>query len=167
MSGLINLIKGLFSGIFGFLSGLLGLKKKDASLQAASEQSSPQPKKSSNGFYLEVDDAKGTGNSPTPGKPPETAAASATAGKSEKKPSKRAAQLAAAKAESGAAKPAEPAKAPEPVAVAKALNMPQPTVTTFATDYLLTNSSNGRRRPGANMASYLDMARKVRVPNQG
>ncbi|WP_421657885.1 hypothetical protein [Leptothermofonsia sp. ETS-13] len=167
MSGLINFIKGLFSGIFGFLGGLFGLKKKDTSLKAAGEQSSSKPNKSSNGFYLELDDAKGSGSSSATSKPAESVADSATAGKSEKKPSKRAAQLAAAKAESGATKPAEPMKASEPVAVAKGLNLPQPTVTTFATDYLLTNSSNGRRRPGANMASYLDMARKVRVPNQG
>lgn len=36
--------------------------------------------------------------------------------------------------------------------------------TTFAPTYLMPKSSNGRRRPGANMNSFLDMAGKVKVP---
>jgi hypothetical protein len=38
------------------------------------------------------------------------------------------------------------------------------TETTFAPKYLIPKSSNGRRRPGANMSSFLDMAGKVKVP---
>ena len=41
-----------------------------------------------------------------------------------------------------------------------------PTETTFAPKYLSPSatSSNGRRRPGANMTSFLDMARQVKTP---
>ncbi|PPS45056.1 hypothetical protein [Chroococcidiopsis sp. TS-821] len=45
------------------------------------------------------------------------------------------------------------------------INKPQ-TETTFAPKYLnpTTASSNGRRRPGPNMNSFLDMARQVKTP---
>lgn len=164
MSGLINLIKSLFSGIFGFLGGLLGSKKKGADSDTASGQ--PKPQKSSNGFYVELEDAKGANSSSAPSQSAEPTAASAPAAKGEKKSSKRAEKLAAAKAEAGTNNnSAEPAKAPQPAAVTKVLNLPQPTVTNFSTDYLLPASTNGRRRPGANMASYLDMARNVKASN--
>ncbi|WP_193198527.1 hypothetical protein [Nostoc sp. MG11] len=44
----------------------------------------------------------------------------------------------------------------------------QPTETTFAPKYLAPSvtSSNGRRRPGANMSAYLEMARQVKTPQQ-
>jgi hypothetical protein len=38
--------------------------------------------------------------------------------------------------------------------------------TTFAPEYLTPTNSNGRRRPGANMTSFLDMAREVKAPNR-
>ncbi|MGA7938222.1 MAG: hypothetical protein WCA35_32025 [Kovacikia sp.] len=143
MSGLINFVKGLFSGIFGFLGGILGSKKKS---EAASEnQSKPAKPKKSNGYFLELDDAKGIGSSSN--------GAAAPVAESAKQPAP-----VAAKAES------KPAQQPAPVAVAKALNLPEPKVATFATDYLLTSGSNGRRRPGANMASYLNLARQVKTP---
>ena len=42
----------------------------------------------------------------------------------------------------------------------------EPKETTFAPKYLAPSatSSNGRRRPGANMSAYLDMARQVKKP---
>jgi hypothetical protein len=163
MSGLINFVKSLFSGVFGFLGGLLGSKKENKALSEGSSEAQSKPKakpKKSNGYFLELDDAKGTGSSSNgavakaaePAKKPEPVAVKAES-KSAKKP-----EPVAAKAES------KPAKKPEPVAAAKALNLPEPKVTNFATDYLLPNSSNGRRRPGANMASYLDLARQVKTP---
>ena len=36
--------------------------------------------------------------------------------------------------------------------------------TTFAPKHLAPTSTNGRRRPGANMSSFLDMARQVKTP---
>lgn len=47
-----------------------------------------------------------------------------------------------------------------PAVAAKA----QPTETTFAPKYLIPTSTNGRRRPGANMNSFLEMARQVKTP---
>ncbi|WP_343217859.1 hypothetical protein [Halotia branconii] len=43
----------------------------------------------------------------------------------------------------------------------------QPKETTFAPKYLAPSAtnSNGRRRPGANMSAYLDMARQVKTPS--
>lgn len=35
---------------------------------------------------------------------------------------------------------------------------------TFAPNYLMPSASNTRRRPGANMSSFLDMARQVKTP---
>ena len=78
-----------------------------------------------------------------------------------------------------AAKPAvAPAAKAEPAKVAKASVKAQPakaikaepakpvvpTETTFAPKYLIPSSSNDRRRPGANMNTYMDMARQVKVP---
>lgn len=36
---------------------------------------------------------------------------------------------------------------------------------TFAPNYLMPSASNSRRRPGANMNSFLDMARQVKTPS--
>ncbi|WP_232317163.1 hypothetical protein, partial [Anabaena sp. CA = ATCC 33047] len=56
-----------------------------------------------------------------------------------------------------------PAPAPAPAASTKTT---APTETTFAPKYLAPSASisNGRRRPGANMSSYLDMASQVKTP---
>ncbi len=54
--------------------------------------------------------------------------------------------------------PVQPAKAE----AAKKVIKEQPAETTFAPKYLLPNNSNGRRRPGANMNPFLDMARQVK-----
>ncbi|KRH95757.1 hypothetical protein GSN00_11445 [Cylindrospermopsis raciborskii CHAB3438] len=37
--------------------------------------------------------------------------------------------------------------------------------TTFAPQYLLTLTSRARRRPGANMSGFMDMAREAKVPS--
>ncbi|MUL37727.1 hypothetical protein [Gloeocapsopsis dulcis] len=53
---------------------------------------------------------------------------------------------------------------PAKPAASSKINKPQ-TETTFAPKYLNpTVSSNGRRRPGPNMNSFLDMARQVKTP---
>jgi hypothetical protein len=92
---------------------------------------------------------------------------------------------AAAKAKAKSAKEAKSAKNPKPAdvqlvqtaeglkiepgknakaAAAKVLKE-EPKETTFAPKYLApsANGSNGRRRPGANMSAYLDMASQVKV----
>ncbi|MBW4669255.1 MAG: hypothetical protein KME60_17995 [Cyanomargarita calcarea GSE-NOS-MK-12-04C] len=58
---------------------------------------------------------------------------------------------------------AEPVKA-TPMASVKPTT---PVEATFAPKYLSPGAnSNGRRRPGANMSSFLEMARQVKTPNK-
>lgn len=57
---------------------------------------------------------------------------------------------------------AEPAK--QSKASAAKANTQTPTETTFAPKYLVPTSTNGRRRPGPNMSTFLDMARQVKSP---
>lgn len=178
MSGLVNFFKNLIAGIVGFFTGF----GKKAQLEAAPAKSA---KKNGNGFYLELDDAKGAASAAkssaqtavadakTTVTDAATAVAEKIATKSEAKatvkasdngkPSGRAAKLEAAKA--AATKPAEPAKAPDAAAliaaaVTSSSSKPQSNAT-FATDYLIPVNTGTRRRPGANMATYMDMARKV------
>ncbi len=149
MSGILNLFKNLFSGIFGFLGGLFKGKSND-------------------GFYLELKDDTAAA------KPVTTATvAMADAPAAVKSKSTRAEKLTALAAE-GQGESAAVAAAP--MTTAAALNLPQPTVTqapkepeikTFADSFLLPLATP-IRRPGANMSSFLDMARKVnRDPRLG
>ncbi len=94
----------------------------------------------------------------------------ATVAQADVKLDKKAAEKAekeAAKLAKRAAKKAEEAKkaaeAPAPV-VAAPVAVAAP-ITNFATDYLIKPSSiSGRRRPGANMNGFLDMARQAQKP---
>lgn len=148
MSSFVNFLKNLLSGLFSFIGGLLPSKKK----QDAIAGSASQPRKKSNsGYFLELDEAKGVS----------TAA-----------PAKAVTTQAPAKSEPTNGSTVKPAVATKLKAASKsvganaALNLPQPTVTTFAPNYLAPNgSSNGRRRPGANMSSFLDMARQIKTAN--
>ncbi|WP_071191929.1 hypothetical protein [Trichormus sp. NMC-1] len=56
----------------------------------------------------------------------------------------------------------EPAKAPVPKA--EPAKPAVPTETTFAPKYLVPTATNVRRRPGANMNVFLDMASQVKTP---
>lgn len=61
-------------------------------------------------------------------------------------------------------------KAEEPIAVSKATSSEPvaPAFTNFATDYLVTPAIAGnRRRPGANMKSFMSMARDVKDMKKG
>ncbi|MBK1987844.1 hypothetical protein A0J48_009880 [Sphaerospermopsis aphanizomenoides BCCUSP55] len=100
------------------------------------------------GYYLELKEEA------TPTKPAAAKPEVATA------PTSVAAPKAAAKAPT--ANKVEPAKAP--AAKAEPAKPQVPTETNFATKYLMPSSSNSRRRPGANMNTYLDMARQVKTP---
>ncbi|BAZ88962.1 hypothetical protein NIES932_04290 [Raphidiopsis curvata NIES-932] len=68
--------------------------------------------------------------------------------------------------------PAAPVVKVESVATPKVESVPAPVAkpvvakeTTFAPQYLLTLTSRARRRPGANMSGFLDMAREAKVPS--
>lgn len=167
MSGLINFIKSLFSGIFGFVGGLLGGKKKSEAI--AGSEAQPTRKKGNSGFFLELDEAKeGAAAQASSAAPAQTSnGATAEAKSTEASPAKssRKEKLAAlAQGNQPAAATAAPAKAPTATPVAAPA--PKPAVfapeTEFATKYLVTNGNNSRRRPGANMSPYLDMARQIK-----
>ncbi|MBC1222725.1 hypothetical protein GNF10_01940 [Nostoc sp. UCD121] len=149
----MDFIKKLISGILGFVTGILGFV---TGLLPS--------KKQSNGYFLELDEATSqskpaasNGKAATPAispaaksPEPQTAKATTTATKTKVEAS-----------QNGKAVKAEPAKA------AATASPKTPAETTFAPKYLApsTTSSNGRRRPGANMSAYLDMARQVKTPN--
>jgi hypothetical protein len=171
---MIGFIKNLISGILDFFIGLLGGKKSQQKQIEQKQQPAELPGKVTgktrrrSGFYLELEESED--NKSTQAQPPATQnGAKATA-----EPVK-------------AAQPAkaEPAKTPEPAkielvqtaqGVKAELAKPNKAATngmvenqgekTFAPKYLNPSSStsNGRRRPGANMNSFLDMARQVKTP---
>jgi hypothetical protein len=127
--------------------------------------------KKNDGFYvqLEDDDAKSTpaAKAPTKAAPASTPAPTVTAPTAAVAAAPAAAAPKAenktAKTEKKSVKKAETPKvdpAPAPVAVA-----PAPVIKNFATDYLIKPSSNsGRRRPGANMRQFMDLARQMDKP---
>jgi hypothetical protein len=154
MSRIFDFIKGFFGGLFSFLGGLLGGSKQLQESSAGASENGAKVRKSRNsGYFLELDDARSVSSS-APAKQP---AAIVEAPAKVEKPK-------AAPATAAPASSATPAKVEPPKPVANPLNLPQPTVTTFAPDYLSTTAStNGRRRPGANMNYFLDLARQVKT----
>ncbi|MBG1240380.1 hypothetical protein [Nostoc sp. NZL] len=173
----MDFIKKLISGILGFITGLLPGKKK------------------SNGYFLELDEAKDAAKdaakevASNAKKVAETVVSNAKkvtetvvseAPEASKPASLNGTKTAATKAKAKSAKNPKPADVTlvqtaeglkvEPGKNAKAaaakVIKEQPTETTFAPKYLAPSatSSNGRRRPGANMSVYLDMARQVKTP---
>jgi hypothetical protein len=125
--------------------------------------------KKNDGFYvqLEDDDAKSTpaAKAPTKAAPASTPAPTVTAPTAAvaAAPAAPKAENKTAKTEKKSVKTAETPKvdpAPAPVAVA-----PATVIKNFATDYLIKPSSNsGRRRPGANMRQFMDLARQMDKP---
>lgn len=161
---MIGFLKNIFSGLFGILGAILRLpitlislplkffssnKSEDQSKGQSKDALPTKNKKSSGGFYLEADDARGyTAETATNGNAaPKTAEAAPQNAKIQEK-----------------AKASQPAAASAKTAVtADALNMPQPTVTTSAAAPEPAYSQFGSRRgPGANMKSFLDMAKTVK-----
>ena len=174
MGGLINLIKKLFSGVFSFIGGLFGGKKNGGYyMEAEDVKAAPLPDKSDAkaGAAKVGNDAKATLASAEPLKAAKetladsaksalaAVAGSATAAKDSVKTGRN--EAAPVKPEPAKAN-SESANGSQPAAPANvALNMPKPTVT-FATDYLTPKPTNSRRRPGANMSSFLEMAKRVK-----
>ncbi|WP_427161206.1 hypothetical protein ACQFX9_06335 [Aliinostoc sp. HNIBRCY26] len=145
----MGFIKKLIAGIISFITGFL-------------------PGKKNGGYYLQLEET-GTGSAPVAAPKPAVEASNGN-GKTAKaaetpKSESASTPVKAAKKEAsqnGKTAPSAPAPAPAPVATKPAT----PTETTFAPKYLIptASGSNGRRRPGANMSSYLDMARQVKTP---
>lgn len=148
---MFGFIKNLITGIMKFITGLLPGKKKNG------------------GYYLELKEEAETAQ-------PVAAAKAAAVSNGRKEPAR---PVAAAPETSNGAKAPEKA-APEPAKVemvqtAEGVTVQPkeqapavktlPTETTFAPKYLAPTNTNGRRRPGANMNSFLEMARQVKTPN--
>ncbi|MEH2139163.1 hypothetical protein [Nostoc sp.] len=171
----MDFIKKLISGILGFITGLLPGKKK------------------SNGYFLELDEAKDaakdaakevasnakkvaetvtsnakkvtaaiTSEAPTQSKPDSLNGTKTAAQKGKAKSAKNAKPADVTLVQTAEGLKVEPGKNAK-AAAAKVLKE-EPKETTFAPKYLAPSvtSSNGRRRPGANMSAYLDMARQIK-----
>ena len=162
---MFGFIKKLISGILGFITGLL-------------------PGKKGNGYYLELDEpASKPAPTATPKDKEVSPAATANgtkaaiskdqdASSTQKNPptAAKAPQVESSKNGNGKAPQAEPATVPAATSNGKK-SAPVETIpveTTFAPKYLApsgSSSNGGRRRPGANMNSYLDMARQMKSSN--
>ncbi len=156
MSGIFNFIGKLLSGILGFIGGLFGGKKNGS------------------GYYLELDDAKSVGAAAKSSSEQANGSAAKTVAKSAKTDGQVAKAVANEVVTKEAAQPivSETAKvtkiqaAPAKLVAStnNSLNLPEPQIRNFATDYLIPTASSSRRRPGANMRSFLDMAKQVKTP---
>ena len=161
---MLGFIKNLIAGVLNFFIGLFGGKKS--------------------GYYLELDEAAEVTKDAAKQAVSKAKDAVESVASSAKKATEPAVSKAASKngtkngtKDAQSAPQAQPAKVelvqtangvkPQPAQVekAKAAIQQQPAETTFAPKYLaVPSSTNGRRRPGANMSSYIDMARQVKTP---
>jgi predicted lipid-binding transport protein (Tim44 family) len=161
MSGLINLIKSIFGGILSFIGGLLGSKKP-----ALASDNAPKTRKSA-GYFLELDEAASAPvtRQPDTQKASETQNSAAPVAVAEKPevtsaPAEQASKKAELAVTNGASTAATAVQTAPVVVVPK-----EPQSAEFATKYLVPTSNGSRRRPGANMNSYLDMARNMKAGN--
>ncbi|BAZ65747.1 MAG: hypothetical protein KME28_23300 [Pelatocladus maniniholoensis HA4357-MV3] len=188
ISGIMKFITGLFPGKKKGNGYYLELKEEAentppiAAAKAAADKVATAAKsavdKVAEMTQSEADKAvaetnNGATKSPVPvAAAPETSNGASNGAKEVKKPSRKTSVKSAKKAKTEA-KP-EPAKV-ELVQTAEGVTVEpkedkapalkaQPTETTFAPKYLIPTNTNGRRRPGANMNSFLEMARQVKTP---
>ncbi|BAU14699.1 hypothetical protein LEP3755_52500 [Leptolyngbya sp. NIES-3755] len=168
MGGVFNLIKKLFSGIFSFIGGILGGNKSGyymeaeplpAKAVAKAEELKEDAKSAVAAVKATVSSAAESVTEEVKEAAVTTEATAKTAVKSVKAKATKVEPVTAEKAETNGSP--NGAKPPVP---ATTLNLPQPT-TSFATEYLVPKPTNTRRRPGANMNSYLEMAKTVKTPN--
>lgn len=155
------MLKNLLSKVFS------GQKKDGFFLQLEDEQDTPKPAaKAKPEPAAQATEPAATTAKSAPAEGAERSAPVAISAAAPAKVAAPAEQKAAPAAKKSAKKVVEkatksaevkpPAPAPLPAA---------PPITNFAPDYVSTPSNNsGRRRPGANMNTYLDMARKATKP---
>ncbi|MGL5194592.1 MAG: hypothetical protein ACRC8Y_13480 [Chroococcales cyanobacterium] len=132
---MFGFIKKLFGGIFSFFGGLFGSKKS--------------------GYYLELEESKGS----TPATKPEAAPVQKLEPLPTGKPEPAKVSKSKATKKKEEPKPAAPAPAPAVAIAASEPAKPAPAPKQEATPVMVTP----RRRPGANMTSYLDMARNMQT----
>jgi len=123
--------------------------------------------KKNEGFYLQLEDDTNSPKPPAQAKSQPPATEKVAKGSVEPvAPTTPPAQSTAksdVKVDKEAAKVTKKAEQPKAPVVAPAA--PAPVITNFATDYLIKPSSTStRRRPGANMNMFLNMARQAKKP---
>jgi hypothetical protein len=142
---MFGFLKKLITGILGFITGLL-------------------PGKKGNGYYLELDESA---EQKAPAAKPVSPEPTVNGTKPAPVVEKTVTATKVAPAANGKVPQAEPAKAP--AATSNGTKTPAAATqeeTTFAPKYLVPSASNSeRRRPGANMNSFLDMARQMKPSN--
>ncbi len=147
------------------LKKLFGGKKNDFYLELK-EESQGKPAETSKATAS--NGTKAAAQAPAP--EPKTEAAPAPEAKTEATPApeaktKKKSNKVSIKERKKSEQAKAPAPAPAPAPVAKATPK-LPPETAFASKYLIPTNTNGRRRPGANMNAFLDMARQVKTPNK-
>lgn len=139
-----------------FISGIFGGKKENGNffLELKDEPDEPMPNSASQAVVQSNNGVKPA----TTVKAEETPSNNAPAEKktAEKKTAKKKTAKTAAPVENKV----EEYKRPQPVEK----KVEEPKETSFASKYLIPKNDNMRRRPGANMNSFLDMASKVKTP---
>ncbi|MEO0968635.1 MAG: hypothetical protein AAFX80_09930 [Cyanobacteria bacterium J06639_18] len=155
MSKILDLVTGILPGKNKDNGYYLELKEDEVKSPETSKVAKSQPE-SSNGV--------------APVKPvAETSVAPDTSASNGKTAEKKEAEPKSKKVSIKERKKAEKAKKSQSeqttsTAPAQTVKPQEPVETNFATKYLMPNSTNGRRRPGANMNSFLEMARTVKTP---
>ncbi|MEA5598596.1 hypothetical protein [Rivularia sp. UHCC 0363] len=157
-----------------FISGLLGGKKKDGGffLQLKEEPDEPMPKADSKPVEASNNGKKPTANSVKPTAPTANGKKPVDTVKVKDEDNK-VEEVASGKVKEVNVEMIQTAKGLEAIAVpvdkkaaVKASKAEEPKETTFAPKYLIPKNNNIRRRPGANMTSFLDMASKVKTPTK-
>ena len=170
---MIGFIKNLISGILNFFTGLFGGKKSGyyLELKEDAEAALDEAKSAASNAKKAVESAASNTKKAVESAASNTQKAAQTVTESVPAVSngkKSAAATAKAKpaevelVQTAKGVKAQPAKKSK--ASAASVTPEQPKETTFAPKYLVPTNSNGRRRPGANMSSFLDMARQVKTP---
>ena len=158
MSNILDLVTGILPGKNKDNGYYLELKEDEVKSPATSKVAKSQPE-SSNGVAPVKPSAE------TSVAPDTSASNGKTAEKKEAEPkSKKVSIKERKKAEKAKKSQSENSPQVTSTAPAKTVKPQEPVETNFATKYLMPNSTNGRRRPGANMNSFLEMARTVKTP---
>ncbi len=177
---MFGFIKNLISGIMKFITGLFPFKKKSNGyyLELKEDADTAATEKVAQTAKAAVDKVAQTAKAAAEKITATTEADADKAIENGKQPAQSAAAVQEAK--NGTKAPARPAevemvqtasgvrvkpKSEKESAKAAKIIKEQPKETTFAPKYLLVpNTGNGRRRPGANMNYYLEIARQVKTP---
>ena len=172
MGALINIFKRLLGGIFGFIGGLVGGKKKaidgatvEGKVESEKSVKAPKakkPKKGKDGFYAVADESM-MEELPATNAIVSTTDAVTTDAKGKKVkavPAKAVAKVAAPMSSEDliiAALKLNQA----PAAVSAEVKAPAPTAG-FATQYLVPTLTSGRRSPGPSLKGFKAMAKEIR-----